>query len=59
MEALGNAGNAYNALAVLAVMFEIQDEDNPLIQPIVNGTQARVLSSERFVHAEILIKSNR
>ena len=37
IESLKNAGKAYNALAVLAVMFEVQDEDNPLIQPIVDG----------------------
>ena len=37
IEALSNAGNAYNALAVLSVMFQVQEEDNPLIQPIVDG----------------------
>jgi hypothetical protein len=36
-EALANSGKAYNALAVLAVMFEVDEEDNPLLKPIVDG----------------------
>ena len=36
-EALANSGNAYNTLAVLGVMFEVQEEDNPLLKPIVDG----------------------
>ncbi len=37
VEALNNSGKAYNTLAVLAVMFEVQEEDNPMLQPIVEG----------------------
>jgi carbonic anhydrase len=37
VEALNNSGKAYNTLAVLAVMFEVQEEDNPMLKPIVDG----------------------
>ncbi len=37
VEALTTSGNAYNSLAVLAVMFTVQEEDNTLLQPIVDG----------------------
>ena len=36
-DALRNSNKAFNTLAVLAVMFEVQDEDNPLLKPIVDG----------------------
>ena len=36
-EALATSGKAYNTLAVLAVMFTVQEEDNPMLQPIVDG----------------------
>jgi carbonic anhydrase len=41
MEALQNSGNAHNTLAVLAVMFEVAEEDNPLLKPIVDGEQRK------------------
>jgi len=37
VEALTTSGKAYNTLAVLAVMFTVQEEDNTLLQPIVDG----------------------
>ena len=37
VEALNNSGKAYNTLAVLAVMFDVEEEDNPMLKPIVDG----------------------
>ena len=41
-----NNSKAFNTLAVISILFEIQEEDNPAIHPITDGNHHRTESPD-------------
>jgi Eukaryotic-type carbonic anhydrase len=57
-EAMLNSNNAWDTLAVLGVMFQVDEEDNHHFDNIVEGKAVHVISQVLIVGHEHLISSN-